>query len=175
VSDDPCRAVNDPSNPFLRCRGETGTQAKSKSVPFILDTSCFASYPWGTLTKTSHPGTHAVAGSFNNLRMSRMRRKRGPAFVALVCIAVCFALVLLTKSLLRRTRRGDWDTPSGDPSTLVYKREDLQKIWKWEIESGHYPSLQPRMYLLLPRFTAVNISITSSVSLVPAKLSFTKK
>ena len=91
----------------------------------------------------------AVAGSFNNLRMSRMRRKRGPAFVALVCIAVCFALVLLTKSILRRSRRGDWDTPSGEPSTLVYKREDLQKIWRWEIESGHYPSLQPRTYLPL--------------------------
>jgi WD repeat and SOF domain-containing protein 1 len=27
-----------------------------------------------------------------------------------------------------------------DPRTLVYGREDLQKIWKWEIESGHYPS-----------------------------------
>jgi WD repeat and SOF domain-containing protein 1 len=90
---------------------------------------------------------NAVAGSFNNLRMSRMRRKRGPAFVALVCIAVCFAFVVLTK-VIRRSRRGDWDTPSGDPSTLVYKRGDLQKIWKWEIESGHYPSMQPRMYLL---------------------------
>jgi WD repeat and SOF domain-containing protein 1 len=91
----------------------------------------------------------AVAGSFNSLRMSRMRRKRGPVFVAVVCIAVCFAFVLLAKAVLRRSRRGDWDTPSGDPSTLVFKREDLQKIWKWEIESGHYPSLQPRMYLPL--------------------------
>jgi len=104
----------------------------------------------------------AVAGSFNNLRMSRMRRKRGPAFVALVCIAACFALVLLTKTILRRTRRGDWDTPSGDPSTLVYKREDLQKIWKWEIESGHYPSLQPRMYL---RLCLVSLRLT-----VPSRL-----
>ena len=24
--------------------------------------------------------------------------------------------------------------------TLVYDREDLQKIWSWEISSGHYPS-----------------------------------
>lgn len=90
----------------------------------------------------------AVAGSLNNFRMSRMRRKRGPAFFAIL-FAVCFALVLLTKAVLRRSRRGDWDTPSGDPSTLVFKREDLQKIWKWEIESGHYPSKQPSMYLLL--------------------------
>lgn len=27
-----------------------------------------------------------------------------------------------------------------DARTLVYGREDLQRIWKWEIESGHYPS-----------------------------------
>lgn len=91
----------------------------------------------------------AVAGSFNNLRMSRMRRKRGPVFIALGCMAACLAFFFLAKSLFRRSRRGDWDTPSGDPSTLVFKRDDLQKIWKWEIESGHYPSLQPSMYPLL--------------------------
>ncbi|KAK1216072.1 hypothetical protein PQX77_021303 [Marasmius sp. AFHP31] len=28
----------------------------------------------------------------------------------------------------------------GDPSTLVFQREDLQRIWDWEIRSGHYPS-----------------------------------
>ncbi|KAJ4486009.1 hypothetical protein J3R30DRAFT_3282274 [Lentinula aciculospora] len=27
-----------------------------------------------------------------------------------------------------------------DPPTLVYRREDLQSIWVYEIESGHYPS-----------------------------------
>lgn len=27
-----------------------------------------------------------------------------------------------------------------DPSTLVYRREDIQRIWEWEIAAGHYPS-----------------------------------
>ncbi|KAF8585562.1 hypothetical protein K439DRAFT_1632567 [Ramaria rubella] len=29
---------------------------------------------------------------------------------------------------------------SGDPPTLVYAREDLQRVWEWEIASGHFPS-----------------------------------
>ncbi|CAK5278359.1 unnamed protein product [Mycena citricolor] len=29
---------------------------------------------------------------------------------------------------------------SQEESTLVFRREDLQKLWKWEIASGHYPS-----------------------------------
>lgn len=31
----------------------------------------------------------------------------------------------------------------GDPPTLVYGREDLRRIWHWEISSGHYPSTRP--------------------------------
>ncbi|KAF9244599.1 hypothetical protein BU15DRAFT_71568 [Melanogaster broomeanus] len=31
-------------------------------------------------------------------------------------------------------------TPTFRDSTLVFSREDLQKIWRWEIDSGHYPS-----------------------------------
>ncbi|KAL0567885.1 hypothetical protein V5O48_014112 [Marasmius crinis-equi] len=30
--------------------------------------------------------------------------------------------------------------PVGDPPTLVFERDDLQRIWDWEIRSGHYPS-----------------------------------
>ncbi|KAF7320089.1 Pyruvate kinase [Mycena kentingensis (nom. inval.)] len=30
--------------------------------------------------------------------------------------------------------------PLQDPPTLVFRREDIQRIWKWEIMSGHYPS-----------------------------------
>ena len=31
--------------------------------------------------------------------------------------------------------------PSFRDSTLIFGRENLQRIWKWEIESGHYPSI----------------------------------
>jgi DDB1- and CUL4-associated factor 13 len=32
------------------------------------------------------------------------------------------------------------------PSTLVYEKEDLRRIWKWELASGHYPSRRPSMF-----------------------------
>lgn len=88
---------------------------------------------------------NAVAGSLNHLRVARMRRKRGPVFIAFVCFAIFISFIVLTKSIGRRSDWGhQWQQPSGDPPTLVFKREDLQKIWKWEIESGHYPSTHPR-------------------------------
>jgi len=35
---------------------------------------------------------------------------------------------------------GEESTTASEPSTLVFRREDLQRIWNWEISSGHYPS-----------------------------------
>lgn len=37
----------------------------------------------------------------------------------------------------------NWQPSNADSSTLVFRREDLQRIWKWEIASGHFPSSQP--------------------------------
>jgi WD repeat and SOF domain-containing protein 1 len=56
-----------------------------------------------------------------------------------------FLFVFATFALHRRftSSSGQWPTfPTGDPPTLVFTRADLQRIWKWEIESGHYPSSQ---------------------------------
>lgn len=41
-----------------------------------------------------------------------------------------------------RTEEKQWSAPlfQGEPPTLVFGREDLQKIWQWEVQSGHYPS-----------------------------------
>ncbi|KAF9530545.1 glycosyltransferase family 32 protein [Crepidotus variabilis] len=84
-------------------------------------------------------------GSFNSLRVSRMRRKRGPVFIFFACLAVLLTVVVVAKAIGRRGKwRDQWQQgPSGEPSTLVFKREELQKIWKWEVGSGHYPSTQP--------------------------------
>ncbi|KAF9535337.1 hypothetical protein CPB83DRAFT_841595 [Crepidotus variabilis] len=32
---------------------------------------------------------------------------------------------------------------STSTSTLVFRRDDLQRIWRWEVASGHYPSRSP--------------------------------
>ncbi|KAI0067804.1 glycosyltransferase family 32 protein [Artomyces pyxidatus] len=76
----------------------------------------------------------------HHLTVSYFGRRRGN----LVLLILCFTLVFSVFALAQRfgTSEKQWSTPlfPGDPSTLVYAREDLQKIWKWEIESGHYPS-----------------------------------
>jgi WD repeat and SOF domain-containing protein 1 len=85
------------------------------------------------------------AGPFNQLRVSRMRRKRGPLLVAIACLAVFFTVLLVTKSFGRSDWGDQWQSgASPEPPTLVFKREDLQRIWKWEIASGHYPSRRSR-------------------------------
>ncbi|KAJ3499427.1 hypothetical protein NMY22_g19510 [Coprinellus aureogranulatus] len=77
----------------------------------------------------------------NPLRISRLRRKRGPLFVSLACLAVFFTVLLVSKSTGRTQWDPDWQpSPQGNSPTLVFRRQHLQDIWKWEIESGHYPS-----------------------------------
>lgn len=55
-----------------------------------------------------------------------------------------FVLILWTLLTMRKrfgTPQTQWPlTFQGDPPTLVYAREDLQRVWEWEIASGHYPS-----------------------------------
>lgn len=71
-------------------------------------------------------------------RLARVGRRRVfvcrcVAFLAVVCAMAVIVLMLLG------TEESHWTPPFRD-STLVFGRENLQYIWKWEIESGHYPS-----------------------------------
>ncbi|KAJ7248571.1 glycosyltransferase family 32 protein [Mycena haematopus] len=69
----------------------------------------------------------------------RLRRQRGPLLVCFACMAVVLTVVLVSRGL----GRTEWDPETSDePSTLVFRREDLQRIWNWEIASGHFPSRQ---------------------------------
>ncbi|KAJ7118604.1 glycosyltransferase family 32 protein [Mycena filopes] len=101
---------------------------------------------------------------------SRFGRKRG----FLVMVLVFATMVFTTFALAKRfgTEEKTWPAFTGDPPTLVFRREDLQRIWAWEIASGHYPSrrrlpeqlglksvlenpsLPPRRTSLPPRFRA---------------------
>ncbi|KAI0788643.1 hypothetical protein C8Q75DRAFT_807845 [Abortiporus biennis] len=71
--------------------------------------------------------------------VTRFGRRKGPI---LLCIGLITAFYLLFAFHKRfGTEDKTWPTPfPGDPSTLVYRREDLQRIWEWEIAAGHYPS-----------------------------------
>ncbi|KAJ7275152.1 hypothetical protein B0H12DRAFT_1199300 [Mycena haematopus] len=70
--------------------------------------------------------------------VSRFGRKRGFAVMLLLFVAMVFAAFALAKRF--GTEEKTWPAFTGDPPTLVFRREDLQRIWTWEIASGHYPS-----------------------------------
>ena len=60
---------------------------------------------------------------------------------------LCFGLFLFVFATFAMHRRFNsssrqWPAFPGDPPTLVFTRADLQRIWEWEIDSGHYPSTQ---------------------------------
>lgn len=76
---------------------------------------------------------------FHQSSVTRFGRRKGPALLCLSLFAIVFTLFALTKRFA--TEQKTWPTtPFGTPSTLVFGRQELQRIWKWEIESGHYPS-----------------------------------
>ena len=66
------------------------------------------------------------------------RRRTLPLFLG-TFLAVVWTLFALGRHF--GTPQNQWPLPfQGDPPTLVYAREDLRRVWEWEIASGHYPS-----------------------------------
>lgn len=70
--------------------------------------------------------------------VTRFGRMRGALVLFLTFLCLCFTLF----ALVRRFGSPQKKWPGGDAPTLVFKREDLGRIWRWEIASGHYPSLR---------------------------------
>jgi len=67
--------------------------------------------------------------------VARFGRRRGWLlfFLSFLLIVVFFKLLFF----------------GSDRPSLVFKREDLQRIWHWEIASGHFPSRQESESLCL--------------------------
>ncbi|KIY50572.1 hypothetical protein FISHEDRAFT_39271 [Fistulina hepatica ATCC 64428] len=79
---------------------------------------------------------------FHYFAVSRFGRVPGSILALLALLSLVFTTFAFAKRF--GTKSKTWPAPfTGDPSTLVYKREDLQRIWEWEIASGHYPSRHP--------------------------------
>ncbi|KAG8896346.1 hypothetical protein FRB99_008932 [Tulasnella sp. 403] len=75
---------------------------------------------------------------------TKFGRKRANAVAWLVVGALAWLFFSLLRGVFYWGHRPRWTTPIiGDPPTLVYGREDLRRIWEWEIASGHYPSTRP--------------------------------
>ncbi|EIW87349.1 hypothetical protein CONPUDRAFT_134549 [Coniophora puteana RWD-64-598 SS2] len=80
------------------------------------------------------------------------RRKSWLLFLVTITASLCFFYLFDFPSLRRdkypRSAR-DWpgisvgftkEVDESASSTLVFEREEIQRIWQWEIESGHFPS-----------------------------------
>ncbi|KAI0639819.1 hypothetical protein C8Q77DRAFT_1045214 [Trametes polyzona] len=74
--------------------------------------------------------------------ITRFGRRRGRMLLAVGFLAVVLTIIMMF-SLRDRFVPEDRNWPTyQEPPTLVYRREDLQRIWEWEVAAGHYPSGQ---------------------------------
>lgn len=69
--------------------------------------------------------------------VARHGQKRGAVLILCFYLAIFFLLFGFSKRFMSRRRA--WPGIGASP-TLVFKREDLMRIWLWEIDSGHYPT-----------------------------------
>ncbi|EGO05214.1 hypothetical protein SERLA73DRAFT_164766 [Serpula lacrymans var. lacrymans S7.3] len=70
--------------------------------------------------------------------LPRIGRKRGPLLLMALLLTAIVSIFVFARRF--GTEEKQWTSNFGESSTLVFGRDDLQQIWKWEIESGHYPS-----------------------------------
>ena len=73
-----------------------------------------------------------------NAAVNRFGRKRGCMVIVLGIVTCLWTVFALAKRFGSQEKQ--WPTILPNDSTLVFQREDLRKIWEWEIASGHYPS-----------------------------------
>lgn len=131
------------SIPRERQQRHAGRLTINNVLPLFSSTSSaerekYASYatktPWSVIIPLPLQRTHQMRLYCINPRklyamtITRFGRRRGSLLLFLLSI-FCVALV---KVLFFRKER----------PTLVFRREDLQRIWHWEVSSGHFPSRQ---------------------------------
>lgn len=132
-------------------RGSTSLPSYSNSSSAVQEKlKLRTSSPWLIPVSLSIPGvkTRRLRLYLPNLRRLHASsvlcfgRKKGSAILLFGFLLLVFIAFALTKRFGSRSKK--WPRPFiGDPPTLVFKHEDLRRIWKWEIASGHYPSRRP--------------------------------
>lgn len=79
---------------------------------------------------------------------TKLGRKRASFSIFAVLIGIMWVAFVLAKAAITG-EHPSWPKPmSSKPPTLVYGREDLRRIWEWEVASGHYPSTRPSRFHL---------------------------
>ncbi|GJE85728.1 hypothetical protein PsYK624_018070 [Phanerochaete sordida] len=66
-----------------------------------------------------------------------------PYYFVLALLAIAYTIVALHQRYISAERI--WIPPFTvlGPVTLVFSERDLQRVWRWEIAAGHYPSAEP--------------------------------
>lgn len=77
--------------------------------------------------------------------VAKFGRRRGPALLYFCCLT----LLLSTYTLHQRfvSTHKAWPGPWRGSQAVVFGREELKKIWDWEVRSGHYPSTRPSKFV----------------------------
>ncbi|KAF7310819.1 Pyruvate kinase [Mycena chlorophos] len=81
----------------------------------------------------------------HQLAVSRFGRRAGLILILAGLVFLLLALLNIISFVQRLLGRRETTWPTfvrvqKDPPTLVFRREELQRIWAWEVSSGHYPS-----------------------------------
>jgi WD repeat and SOF domain-containing protein 1 len=82
---------------------------------------------------------------------SHLSRRRGTLVLLLACVSIVFTVYAVARRFGTEEKQWPTDLFTGEPPTLVFGREDLQKIWHWEIQSGHYPSSRESAFFFAGR------------------------
>ncbi len=73
--------------------------------------------------------------------VAKFGRRRGPALLCFCCLALLLSTYTLHQRFVSSHRA--WPGPWRGSKAAVFGRDELRKIWDWEVRSGHYPSTRP--------------------------------
>lgn len=68
--------------------------------------------------------------------LTKFGKKSGSFLIVLVYALLIFSVFALSHRFVSKEKT--W--PGVPSTTLVFDKEDLERIWRWEIASGHHPS-----------------------------------
>ena len=121
--------------------------------------------PWFTTISLPIPGVRSRRlrlmapniALLHQVSVAKFGRRRGSFILLLAFVITTYFIFAVNKRYVSAEKT--WPAPLisyGDPPTLVYRREDLQRIWEWEIAAGHYPSARKSMCICYVPMTVIS-------------------
>ncbi|KAI1793848.1 hypothetical protein LXA43DRAFT_971513 [Ganoderma leucocontextum] len=83
----------------------------------------------------------ALPTGIYKMSVTRFGRRRGPTLLCFCCLAFLLSMYALHQRFVSGYKA--WPVPWRGSKSVVFGRDELRKIWDWEVRSGHYPSTRP--------------------------------